>query len=215
MDELDDFFSDIAEVTAAPPKATEEPAVEQVAPKRARVEEVVVAASKPVITAAKPVVAVVAAAATPSASKFSFASSSSSATTTKVVAAARPSAPAPPPPRDPPPAAASAASVASAYPATAAPPGAEQYKARHMGMTHAEAQQLESQQRAYDYEKQRQLAALGVRAQDPGALKKHTERINANGDKWEDTSMAEWPENDYRLFVGDLGNEVAIPTHIR
>lgn len=25
---------------------------------------------------------------------------------------------------------------------------------------------------------------------------------------WEDKSLAEWPENDYRLFVGDLGNEV-------
>ena len=29
----------------------------------------------------------------------------------------------------------------------------------------------------------------------------------AGGEKWEDSSLAEWPENDYRIFVGDLGNE--------
>ena len=25
---------------------------------------------------------------------------------------------------------------------------------------------------------------------------------------WQDESLNEWPENDYRIFVGDLGNEV-------
>jgi hypothetical protein len=28
------------------------------------------------------------------------------------------------------------------------------------------------------------------------------------GDVWVDDSLNEWPENDFRLFVGDLGNEV-------
>ena len=28
------------------------------------------------------------------------------------------------------------------------------------------------------------------------------------GDRWEDKSLGEWPENDYRIFVGDLGAEV-------
>jgi hypothetical protein len=28
------------------------------------------------------------------------------------------------------------------------------------------------------------------------------------GQIWEDPSLAEWPENDFRLFCGDLGNEV-------
>lgn len=28
------------------------------------------------------------------------------------------------------------------------------------------------------------------------------------GEVWEDTTMLEWPEGDYRLFCGDLGNEV-------
>ncbi|XP_062144195.1 uncharacterized protein LOC133851680 [Alnus glutinosa] len=30
----------------------------------------------------------------------------------------------------------------------------------------------------------------------------------AAGHSWEDPTLAEWPENDYRLFCGDLGNEV-------
>lgn len=30
----------------------------------------------------------------------------------------------------------------------------------------------------------------------------------AAGEVWEDPSMADWPENDFRLFAGDLGNEV-------
>ncbi|KAL0488717.1 RNA-binding protein 42 [Acrasis kona] len=30
----------------------------------------------------------------------------------------------------------------------------------------------------------------------------------AAGEVWEDPTLAEWSENDYRIFVGDLGNEV-------
>ncbi|OIV90777.1 hypothetical protein TanjilG_15510 [Lupinus angustifolius] len=30
----------------------------------------------------------------------------------------------------------------------------------------------------------------------------------AGGQTWEDPVLAEWPEDDYRLFCGDLGNEV-------
>ncbi|KAG1361530.1 RNA-binding protein 42 [Cocos nucifera] len=30
----------------------------------------------------------------------------------------------------------------------------------------------------------------------------------AAGQNWEDPTLAEWPENDFRLFCGDLGNEV-------
>ncbi|KAJ4748984.1 RNA-binding protein [Rhynchospora pubera] len=30
----------------------------------------------------------------------------------------------------------------------------------------------------------------------------------AAGHQWEDPTLAEWPENDFRLFCGDLGNEV-------
>jgi RNA recognition motif-containing protein len=31
---------------------------------------------------------------------------------------------------------------------------------------------------------------------------------NAGGEIWEDHTLEEWPENDYRIFCGDLGNEV-------
>ncbi|XP_030525938.1 RNA-binding protein 42-like [Rhodamnia argentea] len=30
----------------------------------------------------------------------------------------------------------------------------------------------------------------------------------AAGQSWEDPTLAEWPENDYRVFCGDLGNEM-------
>ncbi|KAJ6799237.1 RNA-binding protein 42 [Iris pallida] len=30
----------------------------------------------------------------------------------------------------------------------------------------------------------------------------------AAGQSWEDPTLAEWPENDFRIFCGDLGNEV-------
>ncbi|ORZ36152.1 hypothetical protein BCR44DRAFT_40789 [Catenaria anguillulae PL171] len=34
----------------------------------------------------------------------------------------------------------------------------------------------------------------------------------AAGQVWEDKSLIEWPDNDYRLFVGDLGPEVMTQT---
>ncbi len=30
----------------------------------------------------------------------------------------------------------------------------------------------------------------------------------AAGQEWEDPTLEEWPDNDYRIFCGDLGNEV-------
>lgn len=30
----------------------------------------------------------------------------------------------------------------------------------------------------------------------------------AAGEVWEDETLSEWPDNDYRIFVGDLGNDV-------
>ena len=30
----------------------------------------------------------------------------------------------------------------------------------------------------------------------------------AAGQKWYDATLSEWPENDFRIFVGDMGNEV-------
>ncbi len=30
----------------------------------------------------------------------------------------------------------------------------------------------------------------------------------AGGKTWKDDTLADWPDDDFRLFVGDLGNEV-------
>jgi hypothetical protein len=30
----------------------------------------------------------------------------------------------------------------------------------------------------------------------------------AAGEVWEDKTMEDWPDNDYRVFCGNLGNEV-------
>ena len=38
--------------------------------------------------------------------------------------------------------------------------------------------------------------------------KKKTIPRKAAGQTWEDPTLVEWPENDYRLLCGDLGNEV-------
>uniref|UniRef100_A0A182P8B6 RNA-binding protein 42 n=1 Tax=Anopheles epiroticus TaxID=199890 RepID=A0A182P8B6_9DIPT len=37
--------------------------------------------------------------------------------------------------------------------------------------------------------------------------KKQTVRV-AGGQTWEDMSLADWPEDDFRIFCGDLGNDV-------
>ncbi len=34
----------------------------------------------------------------------------------------------------------------------------------------------------------------------------------AAGKTWEDATLEEWPDNDYRIFCGDLGNEVSDDT---
>jgi hypothetical protein len=49
------------------------------------------------------------------------------------------------------------------------------------------------------------------REQDPAVLEKKKKKMfrNAADKKWEDRSMADWPDNDFRLFVGDLGPEVS------
>ena len=40
------------------------------------------------------------------------------------------------------------------------------------------------------------------------ARKKWKVLRRAGGQVWEDPTLDEWPENDYRIFCGDLGNEV-------
>ena len=45
-------------------------------------------------------------------------------------------------------------------------------------------------------------------ANNPPAAKKKPVVRMAAGTKWVDKSLEEWPENDYRIFVGNLSNEV-------
>ncbi|CAI5946908.1 unnamed protein product [Closterium sp. NIES-64] len=50
---------------------------------------------------------------------------------------------------------------------------------------------------------------LGMAGQAAGQQKKKRPvPRTAAGQKWEDPTLTEWPENDHRLFCGDLGNEV-------
>ncbi|CAM9186774.1 unnamed protein product, partial [Chrysoparadoxa australica] len=65
------------------------------------------------------------------------------------------------------------------------------------------------QQSAYVYDP-KVSAAVAERESKPGPAKaskpRKFVRVGA-GDVWEDKTLAEWPDNDWRLFVGDLGNE--------
>ncbi|GIL72024.1 hypothetical protein Vretifemale_2444 [Volvox reticuliferus] len=57
-------------------------------------------------------------------------------------------------------------------------------------------------------QQQQQAAAKpGGSKQQPGGKKKALLR-EAGGQKWVDPSLNDWPDNDFRIFVGDLGNEV-------
>ncbi|XP_031502876.1 uncharacterized protein LOC116265987 [Nymphaea colorata] len=52
-------------------------------------------------------------------------------------------------------------------------------------------------------------AALASSEIDNNAeTKKKAVPRKAAGQTWEDPTLADWPENDFRLFCGDLGNEV-------
>lgn len=49
--------------------------------------------------------------------------------------------------------------------------------------------------------------------QAPGAAAPGGKKVGivrqAAGKRWVDTTLTEWPENDFRIFVGNLGNEVS------
>ncbi|PWA92664.1 hypothetical protein CTI12_AA077980 [Artemisia annua] len=52
-------------------------------------------------------------------------------------------------------------------------------------------------------------AALATSEIDNKAeTKKRAIPRKAAGQSWEDPTLADWPQNDFRLFCGDLGNEV-------
>lgn len=60
---------------------------------------------------------------------------------------------------------------------------------------------------------QQQQAAAAAAAKPAGSKpqqggKKKVLLRQAGGQKWVDPSLNEWPDNDFRIFVGDMGNEV-------
>lgn len=84
----------------------------------------------------------------------------------------------------------------------------------------AEEQHMVNQQQSvYEYDPNKQATVAGFQQQDgasagaPGAQGKRGKQKRhvrlAGGEVWEDLTLAEWPENDFRLFCGDLGNEVS------
>eukprot|EP01084_Bolivina_argentea_P302151 521490_1 len=76
--------------------------------------------------------------------------------------------------------------------------------------------EFESQQRAYNYDPK--LAAQQVAQaseahkdmpSDQGQQHGSKKNIRVGGGRvWEDSTLNDWPDSDFRLFVGDLGNEV-------
>jgi hypothetical protein len=69
-----------------------------------------------------------------------------------------------------------------------------------------EAANIQSQQSAYNYEanKHKHTGAGGQQAN----LKRKCIRASPKGEIWRDDSLADWPDDDYRIFAGDIGNEV-------
>ena len=73
-----------------------------------------------------------------------------------------------------------------------------------------ESEQEEETEKSFQEKSQSQLS------QENKKLSKREEKMKENwriyrkgaGVIWQDESLNEWPENDYRMFIGDLGNEV-------
>ncbi|KAK9836561.1 hypothetical protein WJX74_003125 [Apatococcus lobatus] len=64
----------------------------------------------------------------------------------------------------------------------------------HMGKEQPSQEKLADIKAAFEKEKK-------------GKIKQKAVPRLAGGEKWWDSSLLEWPENDFRIFVGDLGNE--------
>ncbi|KAJ0395996.1 hypothetical protein P43SY_000769 [Pythium insidiosum] len=69
-----------------------------------------------------------------------------------------------------------------------------------------EQHQMNMQQSVYEYDPNRPVRSSGAAPNEYGKPKRNLRM--AGGEIWEDPTMADWPDNDFRLFIGDLGNEV-------
>lgn len=78
-----------------------------------------------------------------------------------------------------------------------------------------EQDQLAKQQSIYDYNPHKQqqhtsqASSSTVAAHSTTKSKKKAHVRMAGGNVWTDATLADWPDNDFRLFCGDLGNEVS------
>jgi hypothetical protein len=92
-----------------------------------------------------------------------------------------------------------------------APPPEPEYGGGQQGEPSAppssqEAAQIQSQQSAYNYEANKHKHVGG--AGGAKSLKRKCIRASPKGEVWRDESLSEWPDDDYRIFAGDIGNEV-------
>ncbi|KAL4111131.1 hypothetical protein PRIC1_002812 [Phytophthora ramorum] len=73
-----------------------------------------------------------------------------------------------------------------------------------------EQDMMNRQQSVYEYDPRRTAASIaaGPHGRADGKKSKRHLRL-AGGAVWEDPTLEDWPDNDFRLFCGDLGNEVS------
>jgi hypothetical protein len=76
-------------------------------------------------------------------------------------------------------------------------------------MSAEESQLMNMQQSVYEYDPAKAARANASSSRSHGVDGKPKKNLRmAGGQVWEDATLADWPDNDFRLFVGDLGNEV-------
>jgi len=68
---------------------------------------------------------------------------------------------------------------------------------------------LYQQQVAFQQEREREVLAKEKKRMLAAAAKEKRVFRQAAGEVWEDATLADWPKSDYRIFVGNLGNDVS------
>ncbi|POM62048.1 RNA-binding protein [Phytophthora palmivora] len=71
-----------------------------------------------------------------------------------------------------------------------------------------EQQMMNRQQSVYEYDPRRTARSIAAQGKEGVRKQKRNLRL-AGGQVWEDQTLDDWPDNDFRLFCGDLGNEVS------
>lgn len=73
-----------------------------------------------------------------------------------------------------------------------------------------EQHMVNQQQSVYEYNPAKHAARSAGSGGGNGHGKKPKKNLRmGGGEVWEDPTLADWPDNDFRLFCGDLGNEVS------